>query len=74
MLLRNDEMFDVIASGTIGEHKKKIYVLNYEGFYDGLLQEIHHMKSLGFLPQVEHYQPIIIDSIEQLIEKLEINN
>lgn len=69
-----DEMFDVIASGTIGEHKKKIYVLNYEGFYDGLLQEIHHMKSLGFLPQVEHYQPVIIDSIEQLIEKLEINN
>lgn len=69
-----DEMFDVIASGTIGEHKKKIYILNYDGFYDGLLQEICHMKSLNFLPKVEHYQPIIIDTIEQLIEKLETNN
>ncbi|MBQ0118650.1 MAG: TIGR00730 family Rossman fold protein [Paludibacteraceae bacterium] len=65
-----DEMYDVIASGTIGEHKKPIYILNYYGFYEGLKQQREHMKQLRFLPEQESYAPIFIDTIEQLKELL----
>ncbi len=61
-----DEMMDVIASGTVGEHHKPIYILNYQGFYDHLIRLTDHMHTLAFLPQEEHYAPIYVDSLEQL--------
>nr|AMP55617.1 TIGR00730: TIGR00730 family protein [uncultured bacterium] len=61
-----DEMFDVIASGTVGEHHKPIYILNYKGFYEGLLQQIKTMKALSFLPQEESYKPCFVDSLQEL--------
>jgi uncharacterized protein (TIGR00730 family) len=66
-----DEMMDVVASGTVGEHRKPIYILNYLGFYEGLKQQIEHMRQLAFLPQEEMYAPIIVDTIEELIHQLE---
>lgn len=63
-----DEMFDVIASGTVGEHHKPCYILNYKGFYEGLKQEAAHMKELLFLPKEESYKPIFVDTIEELEE------
>lgn len=61
-----DEMYDVIASGTVGEHHKPMVILNYKGFYDGLLAEAAHMKQLRFLPQQEHYQPLFVDTLDNL--------
>lgn len=63
-----DEMFDVIASGTVGEHHKPCYILNYKGFYEGLKQEAAHMKELLFLPKEESYKPIFVETIEELEE------
>jgi uncharacterized protein (TIGR00730 family) len=63
-----DEMMDVIASGTVQEHKKPIFILNYEGFYDGLKQQVEHMRSLCFLPKVEQYAPRFVDTIDELVE------
>jgi uncharacterized protein (TIGR00730 family) len=63
-----DEMMDVIASGTVQEHKKPIFILNYEGFYDGLKQQTEHMRSLCFLPKVEQYAPRFVDTIDELVE------
>lgn len=61
-----DEMFDVIASGTIGEHNKPLYIINYNGFYSPLWQEITLMKEYRFIPKEEHYKPILVGSIEEL--------
>lgn len=61
-----DEMFDVIASGTIGEHKKPVFILNYQGFYDGLQQELSQMRELQFLPKVEHYKPTFVNTLDEL--------
>ena len=61
-----DEMYDVIASGTVGEHHKPILILNYKGFYDGLRAEADHMRSLHFLPQQEHYEPKFVDTLDQI--------
>jgi len=65
-----DEMFDVIASGTVGEHNKPIYILNYKGFYEGLKIEAEHMRSLSFLPQQECYAPQFVDTLEELYHKV----
>lgn len=65
-----DEMMDVVASGTVDEHRKPIFVLNYLGFYEGLKQQAQHMRQLAFLPQQEQYAPVFLDTIDELIEKL----
>ena len=61
-----DEMFDVIASGTVGEHTKPLYILNYEGFYNPLLAQIQLMKDNAFIPQRETYTPQVIERFEDL--------
>ena len=65
-----DEMMDVIASGTVGEHRKPIYVLNYNGFYNPLIELADHMRELSFLPQQESYKPQYINTLEELFEIL----
>ena len=65
-----DEMMDVIASGTVDEHRKPIFILNYNGFYEGLKLQAAHMRSLSFLPQQEQYAPQYVDTMDDLIEQL----
>ena len=65
-----DEMMDVVASGTVDEHRKPCFVLNYKGFYAGLKSQGEHMRQLAFLPQEEQYAPQFVDTIEQLIDQL----
>lgn len=61
-----DEMMDVIASGTVGEHKKPILILNHDGFYDKLEEEIEEMRHRRFLPQQESYKPIFVHTLEEI--------
>lgn len=65
-----DEMMDVVASGTVGEHAKPILVLNYNGFFEGLKQQERHMRDLSFLPVVSTYSPIFVDTMDELINIL----
>ena len=65
-----DEMMDVVASGTVDEHRKPCFVLNYKGFYAGLKSQVEYMRQLAFLPQEEQYAPRFVDTIEQLIDQL----
>lgn len=61
-----DEMFDVIASGTVSEHNKPVFVLNYKGFYEGIKAEAEHMRALNFLPQQEAYKPIFANTLDEI--------
>ena len=65
-----DEMFDVIASGTVGEHRKPIYIVNYKGFYELLKAQTDKMKEQNFIPEQEHYKPIFVNSIEEVIDEI----
>lgn len=65
-----DEMMDVVASGTVDEHRKPCFVLNYQGFYEGLKLQAEHMRKLAFLPQEEQYAPLFVDTMEDLIETI----
>ena len=66
-----DEMMDVVASGTVDEHRKPCFVLNYQGFYEGLKLQAEHMRKLAFLPQQEQYAPQFVDTIEELLDALQ---
>ena len=61
-----DEMFDVIASGTVGEHNKPLYILNHERFYDGIRIQSEHMHRLAFLPVEETYSPVFVETPDEL--------
>lgn len=65
-----DEMMDVVASGTVGEHRKPLYILNYQGFYEGLRQQADHMRALAFIPEQESYKPIYVDTLDELFTTL----
>lgn len=65
-----DEMMDVVASGTVDEHRKPCFVLNYQGFYSGLRFQIEYMRQIAFLPKEEQYAPIFVDTMDELINKL----
>lgn len=66
-----DEMFDVVAAGTVGEHTKPLLILNYKGFYAPLRQQIQLMKEQLFIPQEEQYRPVFVDTLEELILHLQ---
>lgn len=66
-----DEMFDVIASGTVGEHNKPVFILNYKGFYNGIKAEVEHMRTLNFLPKQDTYSPVFVETIEALTTQIE---
>lgn len=66
-----DEMMDATSSGVVGEQHKPLLVLNHNGFYEPLKQQIALMKSLQFIPEEEHYRPVFVDSLDELYEKIE---
>ena len=69
-----DEMMDATSSAIVGEHRKPIYVLNYKGFYDPLKQQIEVMRRLQFIPDQQSYQPVFVNSLEELYGKLKNEN
>ncbi len=67
-----DEMFDVIASGVVGEHKKPIVIVNQNGFFDDFNSLTQRMASEGFLPPThQNYKPMIVDNIEMCIDLIQ---
>lgn len=67
-----DEMFDVISSGIVGEHKKPLILINQNGFYNQLIDQIDHMRSESFIPVAEVYKPLIAQDIEQCMQLLNL--
>lgn len=61
-----DEMMDATSSAIVGEHRKPLYVLNYKGFYEPLKQQIEHMKTLGFIPMQQSFEPVFVNTLEEL--------
>ncbi|NLO69824.1 MAG: TIGR00730 family Rossman fold protein [Porphyromonadaceae bacterium] len=67
-----DEMFDVIASGSVGEHKKPLFVLNYNGFFNKLIDFSVQLKRDAFTPYEEMYKPEFINTVDEVLQKLAV--
>jgi len=65
-----DEMMDATSSAIVGEHRKPVYVVNYKGFYEPLQQQIRIMQDLQFIPEQQSYQPIFVNSLDELYEAI----
>ena len=65
-----DEMMDATSSAIVGEHHKLTFVLNYKGFYEPLKQQIRVMQDLHFIPAQQHYEPLFIDSLDELYDQI----
>lgn len=65
-----DEMMDAISSAIVGEHHKPTLVLNYQGFYQPLIQLIEQMRQLRFIPEAEAYKPVFVDSLDELYTEI----
>ena len=55
-----------------GEHHKPLFILNYKGFYNHLKELAQMMKDEQFIPEEESYKPQYVDSLEQLIQELQL--
>lgn len=65
-----DELFDAVASGTVGEHHKPLFLLNLDGIYDGLLQVIERMHESKLIPEEESYTFQVVNSLAELEERI----
>ncbi len=59
-----DELFDVLAGGIVGEHKKLVIILNENGFYDDMIKQTDRMRVEMFIP-VEYFKPLIANDLEE---------
>ena len=66
-----DEMMDATSSAIVGEHHKPTLVLNHNGFYEPLKQQIALMEDLHFIPQQQAYKPVFVDSLDELFAQIE---
>ncbi len=66
-----DEMMDVIASGTVGEHRKPVFVVNFDGFYDALIALVNHMQTLEFIPKEQSYKPCFVNTLDELFTQIQ---
>ena len=67
-----DEIFEVLTLGQLGIEIKPVGILNTEGFFDPLLQQLDKMVTEGFLKKVNRDMIIVSQSIPKLIK--EMNN
>ena len=65
-----DEMMDATSSAIVGEHHKPTFVVNYKGFYEPLKQQIRIMQDLRFIPAQQSYEPVFVNSLDELYKEI----
>ncbi|MBM3414413.1 MAG: TIGR00730 family Rossman fold protein [Bacteroidetes bacterium] len=61
-----DELFEVLTWNQLTIHDKEIFLLNTNQFYDPLLQQLHTMKTEGFLAATSLEKLHILQKPEEL--------
>ncbi len=65
-----DELFEVLTWNVLSIHDKAVFILNTSGFYDHLLQHIHHVAGEGFLWEDLEKQLTVIKQPAELLPYL----
>ncbi|MEZ0392622.1 MAG: TIGR00730 family Rossman fold protein [Pseudobdellovibrionaceae bacterium] len=66
-----DEYFEILTWAQIGIHRKPIGILNFEGFFDPLLQQTEVMIREGFIDPKNLDLLTVDPTVEGLLRKLE---
>lgn len=65
-----DELFEMLTWNNLGIHKKKVYILNVNGYYNALIQLLDTMDQQGFMYEQWRERLIECDSVETLMDAL----
>jgi len=65
-----DEIFEALTLGQLGIEYKPIGLLNTNGFFNPLLEQLNFMVCEGFLKQTNRNMVLTSDTIDDLIEKM----
>ena len=65
-----DELFEVLTWRQLGLHKKPVYLLDINGYWQPLLGLIDHMIAHGFAGESFKNSLAVFESVEHLIEQL----
>jgi uncharacterized protein (TIGR00730 family) len=66
-----DEFFEILTWKQIGIHKKPIGILNFNGFFDPLLQQTERMIQEGFIDPKNRELYFVASTIEEAIQKFQ---
>jgi len=66
-----DEMFEFLTWTQLCLHEKPIVLINANGYYDGLLTQINHMESTGFISKSTRKLLSITSDIDEAILEIE---
>ena len=61
-----DEFFEILTWRQLSLHQKPIYLLNIDGFYDGVISHIQSMERMGFISSSDTSLVKIVSKAEDL--------
>lgn len=65
-----DEIFHVLAAGSIGYHDKRVILYNVNGFWNGLLDFLHTLETRQFIHHPLHERLKVAETFDELISFL----
>ena len=65
-----DEIFEALTLGQLGIEQKPVGILNTNGFFDPLIQQLEVMVTEGYLKQSNKEMLMVSDSIDILISQM----
>ena len=65
-----DEMTDIMTKQQVGESHKPIYMMNTAKYWEIFGQIMVHMQNEGFMPDPDAYNLHVVNTPEELIERL----
>ena len=66
-----DEIFEVLSASQLGHHPKPCAFFNINGYYDKLLEFLHHCSKEGFISERFVEMIIVSSHPKELLDKIE---
>ena len=64
-----DEFFEILTWAQIGIHRKPILLLNYHGFFEGLIGQTQHMIQEGFVAPQNLELLTVVATVDEAMDK-----
>jgi uncharacterized protein (TIGR00730 family) len=69
-----DELCEILTWRQLDNHQKPIWILNFDGFYDGLIDHFKKIKEEHFLSDEHHELIQVRDSMKEIIREFLIGD
>ncbi|RYD32920.1 MAG: TIGR00730 family Rossman fold protein, partial [Verrucomicrobiaceae bacterium] len=66
-----DELFEVLTWSQLAIHACPIGVLNFKGFFDGVLATLDHMVATGFLRAEDRGRVVVASTPQALLQAMQ---